>query len=910
MPRPAVFCREGFLLLPERSPAWEDTHSCEHGLHSPGPTIGTFASVTSARPKTGSGAPSAPSRAGQRGAIALLLRLRLVLVGMLVLVLGGMAVEIALNAVRSREQTVADAVRQSQNLAGALEVQAAAAFRSAEVALVAITDALSAQNGIGTLSGQDGAAGIRLVGTVLRSWLTPRAAYRNLVVSDAEGSVVQDGLGLGAVTSAADRSFFTAHRDRADLGTVISEPLESRLGKGRFVAVSRRLNDSQGRFAGVVWAVVDLEHFRRFYASLDIGPNGIITLWNRQGDVVVRHPAAGTAMAERSGPGLPAVVSGTPSATFHGPSGIDGVERVVTVRAVDGFPLSVAVRLAEADYLAGWRSGVWQNALEMLGLGLVAATLMGLLLRYIARLESTAHALDDSEQRARVIFDSSFQAMAVLACDGTVLDINRAGLEISGVSAEALVGRVAWEVPPWNGQPLWGRRLHDGVERAARGESVRMETSLDIAGRRRTLDLSVKPVPGKDGAIARLVVEARDITQRKAIEDGLRRSEARLRSYLDAALEGILVADGDGGFVDVNPAASQVLGFPRDALLCMALNDLVPVGHGKADATRSALATMLQADGWRGEMALRHCDGRVILCEVSGVSLDDGRCLMVVRDITERRLAAERLARAKELAESANRTKSAFLATMSHELRTPLNAIIGFSDLMLHEVFGPLGSARYTEYARHIQNSGIHLLELINDVLDMSKLEAGRYTLDEQSIDVREVLAACLAVASVAADQGRVSLIDAVPATVPHLYGDERAVRQVVLNLLSNAVKFTPEGGRVTLSAGVAADGALTISVEDTGIGIEAAALAHITEPFQQADTSIARRFGGTGLGLAISSALMERHGGTLDFDSTVGQGTTVTMRFPAVRVLPAGEEAVAGEAAAGSVTAGPMTAG
>ncbi|MCW2245474.1 PAS domain S-box-containing protein [Azospirillum fermentarium] len=839
--------------------------------------------MTPPSPKTGPGVPPAPAGpAGRRGAIALMLRLRLVLLGTLVLVLGGMAVEITLNAVRGRDRMTADAVRQSQNLASALEVHAGAAFRSAEVALISIADALAVQTG-------SKGADMRLTGALLRTWLNPRAAYRNLVITDAEGNVIQDGLGLGGVVSAADRPFFTIHRDHDDLGTFISEPLQSRIGRGWFVAVSRRLNDSQGRFAGVVWAVVDVEHFRRFYASLDIGPHGIITLWNRQGAVIVRHPGrAAVPGGERPGLGLPAVASGVRSITLHGPSSVDEVPRVVSVRSVEGFPLSVAVRLAEEDYLASWRAGVVQNVMEMLGLGLLTTTLMVLLLRYLARLEATAGALDDSEQRARAIFDSSFQAMVMLSPAGRVLDINRAGLELAGLPADALVGRPAWEVPPWSGRSLWSLRLRDAVERAAAGESVRVETSLEVGGARRTLDLSVKPVAGKDGAVVQLVAEARDITQRKAIEDGLRRSEARLRSYLDAALEGILVADGDGGFVDVNPAASQVLGFSRDALLRMTLYALVPEGHGKAEETRAAMATMLDSLGWRGELALRHQDGRVMLCEASGVRLDDGRCLIVVRDITERLLAAERLARAKEMAESASRTKSAFLATMSHELRTPLNAIIGFSELMLHEVFGPMGTPRYVEYARHIQNSGTHLLELINDVLDMSKLEAGRYVLDERPIDVAELLGGCLTVASVAADQGRVTLDSVVPPALPFLCGDERAVRQVVLNLLSNAVKFTPEGGRVTLSAGLTADGDLIIAVEDTGIGIEADALARITEPFQQADTSIARRFGGTGLGLAISSSLMELHGGALTFASTVGQGTTVTMRFPGVRVMAA----------------------
>jgi signal transduction histidine kinase len=262
--------------------------------------------------------------------------------------------------------------------------------------------------------------------------------------------------------------------------------------------------------------------------------------------------------------------------------------------------------------------------------------------------------------------------------------------------------------------------------------------------------------------------------------------------------------------------------------------------------------------------------------------------LMLVRDITERVEAAERLAAAKEQAETANRAKSAFLAAMSHELRTPLNAIIGFSEIMLHELFGALGSPHYHEYARHIQSSGRHLLDLINNVLDMSKLEAGRFTLDEGWVTVADALESCRALAALPADRGGVVLTVSCPPDLPRLYADERALRQILLNLLANAVKFTPPDGRVEVEAAVRQEegqDAFVITVRDTGIGIAADALVTIAQPFQQADSSIARRFGGTGLGLSISSNLIELHGGSLRIESVVGSGTTVTLRFPAARI-------------------------
>nr|WP_049961766.1 HAMP domain-containing sensor histidine kinase [Methylobacterium sp. B34] len=206
---------------------------------------------------------------------------------------------------------------------------------------------------------------------------------------------------------------------------------------------------------------------------------------------------------------------------------------------------------------------------------------------------------------------------------------------------------------------------------------------------------------------------------------------------------------------------------------------------------------------------------------------------------------------------------------------------------MLHELFGSLGSPRYRDYVRHVQNRGGHLLDLINDVLDMSKLEAGRYTLDESWLEPADAIETCRALAAIPADAGGVTLEVDCPPCLPKLLADERALRQVLLNLLSNAVKFTPRGGRVTVSALREEDGGIAITVRDTGIGIPADALARILEPFQQADSSIPARFGGTGLGLSICRDLMALHGGGLSLDSEPGCGTAATIRFPVCRVAP-----------------------
>jgi signal transduction histidine kinase len=234
---------------------------------------------------------------------------------------------------------------------------------------------------------------------------------------------------------------------------------------------------------------------------------------------------------------------------------------------------------------------------------------------------------------------------------------------------------------------------------------------------------------------------------------------------------------------------------------------------------------------------------------------------------------------------AANRAKSEFIANMSHELRTPLNAVIGFSTMIKDQVMGPLGSPRYAEYAADILSSGTHLLGIVNDILDVSKIEAGKLEISEELIEIEPIAASCLRFVSRHAEERRIKLVSAVPADLPALHGDERLIKQIVANLLSNAVKFTPEGGSVSLEAAREADGSIAIVVRDTGIGIAPEHIPNLGKPFFQADTSTARTHDGTGLGLYLVAKFVALHGGTVDYESAPGQGTTVTVRLPAARV-------------------------
>jgi two-component system cell cycle sensor histidine kinase PleC len=264
---------------------------------------------------------------------------------------------------------------------------------------------------------------------------------------------------------------------------------------------------------------------------------------------------------------------------------------------------------------------------------------------------------------------------------------------------------------------------------------------------------------------------------------------------------------------------------------------------------------------------------------------------MTVRDLQKERMLADqqaqrladladKYAREKTRAESANRSKSEFLANMSHELRTPLNAIIGFSEIMQAQMFGPIGSEKYGEYSRDIHKSGQFLLDVINDILDMSKIEAGRVQLEQESMQLDSVFDEVMRLVGPRAYEGRVTIERDIPCALP-LMADKRAMKQVFINLLSNAVKFTPEGGKVTISVR-RSEGHVAIAITDTGIGIPARDIEKLGRPFEQVENQFTKSKGGSGLGLAISKSFVELHGGSLSIRSTMGVGTEVTVRLPA----------------------------
>jgi signal transduction histidine kinase len=284
-----------------------------------------------------------------------------------------------------------------------------------------------------------------------------------------------------------------------------------------------------------------------------------------------------------------------------------------------------------------------------------------------------------------------------------------------------------------------------------------------------------------------------------------------------------------------------------------------------------------------------------IIAEKSRAEAESAALTQQLKDEKSRLLAlVSELNRAKRSADDANRAKSEFLASMSHELRTPLNAILGFSEVIKEELFGPVGLAKYVDYAQDVHNSGQHLLDLINDILDLSKIDAGKVELREENIVVAGLIADSASLVRERAQKSGVGLEILPGSELPLLVADKRLLKQILLNLLSNAIKFTPAGGRVTVKAALDAQGGLRITVADTGIGMNPDDITKAMSPYGQIDSRISRKHQGTGLGLPISHSLARMHDGELEVQSKPGQGTRITLALPPHRLL-ARADAMAG---------------
>jgi PAS domain S-box-containing protein len=366
--------------------------------------------------------------------------------------------------------------------------------------------------------------------------------------------------------------------------------------------------------------------------------------------------------------------------------------------------------------------------------------------------------------------------------------------------------------------------------------------------------------------------------------------EVSYRAFFDHAVEGIFRTTPEGHYLAVNQALAEIYGYPSPDVLMARLTDIgaqLYVDLRRRDEFRRLMQANDIVTDFVSE--IYHRSGRRIWIVENARAVRDWSGVLIcyegtVQDVTGK-LAAERALRAAlRQAELANRAKAAFLAAMSHELKTPLNAVLGFSEIIRDEILGSVGQPAYREYAADIHASGVRLLAIINDVLDVTRLEGGLLAIETRPSDMRDIAESAIGLARATAGDGRSVLVD-IAADFPGLNVDPRRLAQALGNLLSNALKFTPEGGRVALTARRDPGGVISLAVSDTGIGMAPEAVAAALEPFRQIDGTLSRKFEGAGLGLSIARALVELHDGSMAIESAVAEGTTVTVILPAARI-------------------------
>ena len=429
---------------------------------------------------------------------------------------------------------------------------------------------------------------------------------------------------------------------------------------------------------------------------------------------------------------------------------------------------------------------------------------------------------------------------------------------------------------------------------ASRKRTVTIQALPSMPDRMVVYGFWVTPILGKRGEVIYLdVIGQIDGRDQSALQRERDDAISLLASIFEVSEVGIVVTDPQGYIVRVNESFIRLSGWSREDLKNYHLTEVI--AHDERERARINHKKYISV-GVRssGEMKMLRKDGEIVntLFTSATLRLSQNRKFLVttVMDITIRKQMEKSLRQAKEQADAANRAKSTFLANMSHELRTPLNAIIGFSELIIKRTFGQIGSAKYEEYLNDIHMSAEHLLDIINEVLDMSKIEAGRLELMEEPFSVEDILASVVRMMSSKVFASDIKIKTDVPPKTPDIYADIRLIRQVIINILTNAIKFSAKDSVIDIVAEKVEDGRLQIRISDHGIGIQKDKIAQALEPFGQVNDKPEHRDirnQGTGLGLPLAKAMMELHGGRLTIQSELGVGTTVTLSFPKDRLVP-----------------------
>jgi PAS domain S-box-containing protein len=644
------------------------------------------------------------------------------------------------------EEAIARADRDTRNAAVLLAENTARTFDGIEETLHALA---ALHHDVAASVYQDRATIHNLMAAIRGG--TP--VLRDVGIVDADGDVTAMSSSLEPPPlNVGDQEHFIRQRDTATRGIYVAAPVKSSLNGVWVIKVSLRLEDADGRFAGIATGMVDPNYFASVYRSIELGPSRIAALYREDGIVLSREPE----LEQRLGKSVASAswfrerVPQTMVGTFHGRNLFDGSERIMSFARVPGRGMLVSVSILRAEALAGFQTA---------------------LLRAAARI-------------------------------GPLLLLLVAGSWVLAVQL---------------------RRRH--------------------------------------------------------------RADRKFRDLLESAPDAMVIVDREGRIALVNAEAEKLFGYGRAELLGQGVETLIPERYREAHPhflagfvnapTRRPIRSGLGLHG-------RRRDGSEFPLEISLAPLDTEEGILIssaIRDISERKQAETELIESRRQAETANRAKSDFLSRMSHELRTPLNALMGFAQILELNRECSL-TPKQRDYVNHILAAGRHLLELVNDVLDLAGVEAGRLKLSIETVSVREVIDHVRRTMRPLAQKASVSFESFVPDGIPDLRADELRLRQVLINLASNAIKYNRPAGAVTLGALPSAGGRVRLVVSDTGIGIPADQHKEVFQPFQRLSPDQAE-IEGTGIGLAISRRLVEAMGGAIGFDSQPGVGSTFWIDLP-----------------------------
>ena len=801
----------------------------------------------------------------------------------------------------SRETTVKQVRTSTANLSAMLEKNVSGSIRNIDISLISIIDFLEHEMHDHSLTDTD-------IDSLLQRHLAQLPELSAVRVSDSTGMVLWGkDVDRSARVTYADREFFKQHQANPGAQLIVTEPLMGRISKIWLVAFTRSYRNADGSFGGVVSASVPVTHFTTMLSQLELGPHGSAVIRQTDRTLVTRYPAVDGPAGEIGNKAataefMQAADSGAERGTYHALHAADGVERTISFHRVSNLPALILVGMAPEDYFDNWHHEVRKTAL-LLALFFAASSIFAWLIRRFWRQHlNDAASLLASESRYRTYIETAPEAIFVADSNGRYLDVNPAACTLVGYSRDELLNMAITDLAPV-------AAVTDHVQ----------EFEVNKQAHTRDMELTLKCKDGEEIIVAlrttslpggRVMGVCNNITARKRAEHALQASEDRYRTVLENIPGAVFrcAIDADWSVSFVSDSIFDLTGYPASDFVHNARRTFASIIHPDdaamvQEVVRAAVEQhepysvtyrAIQASGaerWFWERGQGYFDANGVAIGLDGVIFDTTEQKQAAEELEEYRTHLEKLvdnrtrelAIAKEAAEGANIAKSAFLANMSHEIRTPLNAITG----MAHLIRRAGVSDEQMKRLNKLEAAGQHLLQTINSVLDLSKIEADRFLIEEAPINIGAVVAN---VGSIVFDQASAKNleIDIETHPLPHpLLGDATRLLQALLNYASNAIKFT-ESGKVVLRAmqvteeGNADDVLVRFEVADTGIGITPEAAARLFSAFEQADNSTTRKYGGTGLGLAITRKIARLMGGDAGVESTPGIGSTFwfTARF------------------------------